>query len=119
MAKITAGQVVARVDASVPNPYPMQDKLRWLTEAEGLVRREIFGSTGELLPLREDSPLTAPMPYESLYERFVEAQLHYAQGELDRYNSAAAAWNGTFLAYKDFVSRTAQPGKERRTIKFY
>lgn len=108
MAKITAAQVLSRVDGTVPNHFTPQEKLRWLAQAEGMVRREILGQTGELPRLEENSPLSAQPPYESLYERYVEAQIFYAGSEMDRYNNAAALWNGTYLAYKDYVNRNSR-----------
>ena len=105
MAKITAAQVLSRVDSTVPNHFTPQEKLRWLGQAEGLVRREIFGERQELPALQETSPLAAEPPYDSLYERYVEAQIFYAGDEMDRYNNAAALWNVTYLAYKDYVNR--------------
>ena len=36
MAKVTAKQVLDRVDALAPNGYERGEKLRWLAQAEGL-----------------------------------------------------------------------------------
>ena len=40
---------------------------------------------------------------------YVEAQVHYANGETARYNSAAGLWNNAFLTYRDYRARTAVP----------
>ena len=117
MAKITASQVLTRVDGTVPNSFTAAEKMRWLSQAEGMVRREIYGQQGELPPLTETSGLTVEVPYESLYERYVEAQIFYANGELDRYNNAAAAWNGAYLAVKDYVNRNGAPEKGVSALK--
>ena len=46
MAKVTAKQVLDRVDALAPNGYERGEKLRWLAQAEGFVLREIGHQTG-------------------------------------------------------------------------
>ena len=35
--------------------------------------------------------------------------MHYANGEMARYNSAAGLWNNAFLTYRDYRARTAVP----------
>lgn len=109
MAKTTAKQVLDRVDALLPNGYERAEKLRWLEQAEGFVRREIDGETGELAALTESAALTAETPYDELYRHYVEAQIHYANGETARYNSASALWNNAFLTYRDYRARTGEP----------
>ena len=52
MARTTAKQVLDRVDALLPNGYARAEKLRWLAQAEGFVRRELCRETGELPALR-------------------------------------------------------------------
>ena len=100
MARTTAKQVLDRVDALLPNGYARAEKLRWLAQAEGFVRRELCRETGELPVLTEET---------ELYRHYVEAQVHYANGETARYNSAAGLWNNAFLTYRDYRARTAVP----------
>ena len=109
MANVTAKQVLDRVDALVPNGYERAEKLRWLAQAEGFVLREIGWQTGELPEMTETTVLTAPAPYDELYRHYVEAQLHYANGETARYNSAGSLWNNAFLTYRDYCARTETP----------
>lgn len=109
MAKTTAKQVLDRVDALLPNGYEREEKLRWLAQAEGFVRRELLGETGELPEMEEETLLTAETPFDELYRHYVESQIHYANGETARYNSAAGLWNNAFLTYRDYRARTAMP----------
>ena len=109
MAKVTAKQVLDRVDALAPNGYERGEKLRWLAQAEGFVLREIGHQTGELPDMTETTVLTAPVPYDEMYRHYVEAQIHYANGETARYNSAAGLWNNAFLTYREYRARTAAP----------
>ena len=110
MANITPAQVLEQVDALTPNQYAKAEKLRWLAQAEGFVLREIRHETGALPALADDAPLTVEPPY-------VEAQIHYCNGETARYNSAAANWNNGLLTYRDYVCRTASPVQGVRALK--
>lgn len=107
MAK--AKEVLARVDALLPNGYTEAEKLRWLAQAEGFVLREIRGAEGALPEMAKETELTAETPYDEMYRYYVEAQVHYANGETARYNSAAGLWNNAFLTYRDYRARTAVP----------
>ena len=117
MAKLTAAQVLSQLDALTPNQYTHAEKLLWLSLAEGFVLREIRQVTGELPLLQDDTPLTAEAPYHELYRHYVESQIHYCNGEMDRYNRAAACWNNAFLTYRDYVCRTAMPPRRVQALK--
>ena len=117
MANITAKQVLEQVDALVPNQYTRAEKLRWLAQAEGFVLREICRVTGPLAALEEDAALAVEAPYDELYRHYVEAQIHYCNGEMARYNSAAANWNNGLLTYRDYVCRTTAPTQNVRVLK--
>lgn len=98
MGELTAGQVLAQVDSLLPNAYTREEKLRWLLQAESTVLREIVGPvTREELPvpseLTESSVLTAGAPYDALYGLYVQAQIHYADGDMARWNNAMTLWN--------------------------
>ena len=41
MDRLTAGRMLGRVDALLPNQYSREEKMRWLAEAEGFVLREV------------------------------------------------------------------------------
>lgn len=109
MGKVTAGEVLARVDALLPNGYDAAEKLRWLEQAEGFVLREIVCGEGEPTAISEDSVLTAERPFDEMYRHYVEAQIHYANGEMSRYNNAVSLWNNGFLTYRDYRCRMAAP----------
>ena len=117
MANITPAQVLEQVHTLTPNQYNRAEKLRWLAQAEGFVLREIRRVTGALTPLEDDEPLTVEAPYDELDRHYVEAQIHYCNGEMARYNSAAASWNNGLLTYRDYVCRTAAPAQGVKALK--
>lgn len=107
MAELTVSAVLAQVDALLPNGYTAEEKRRWLSQAEGFVRTEVYGiDPAAMGELGEADTLCAPAPYNELYRHYVEAQIHYANGEMTRYNNAAAMWNNALMTLRDYVCRT-------------
>ena len=43
MDRMTAGQMLGRVDALLPNQYGREEKMQWLAQAEGFVRSRSRG----------------------------------------------------------------------------
>lgn len=91
----TVKQVLEQVDAMLPNQYTTAEKRRWLLQAEGFVVREVHqphagGEEAQVPPedAGEDTVLLVQPPYDELYRHYVEAQIHYANGEMERYNNA-------------------------------
>ena len=123
MANITAGQVLEQVDALVPNQYTHSEKLRWLAQAEGFVLEEVVrvheGGQGAVLPgeLTDAAELLAPAPYDGLSRHYVEAQIHYANGELERYNNAMALWNNGLMTLRDYWCREHLPRRQVQALR--
>ena len=121
MSHLTVQQVLAQVDALLPNAYEADCKRRWLAQAEGFVVREILCTRegGEAAPesLRDTDELRVPPPYDELYRYYIESQIHYANGEMTRYNNACTAWNNAFLTYRDFYTRTHTPRTDTAALR--
>ncbi len=115
MSQVTARWVIAQVDDLLPNGFSDEQKRHWLAQAEGFCALE----RGKAAPtnLSDDTILTAEMPYDGLYCRYVEAQIHYHNGELQRYNNAMAAWNELFLAWRDWQGRGGSAPRRVRALK--
>ena len=104
MSHVTAGWVLAKVDALTPNPYTEAEKRHWLLQAECFAAQTI-GFPPPEGPLEDGQMLLAPVPYDGLYLRYIEAQIHYAGGEMTRYNNAITAWNELLLTWRDVCQR--------------
>ena len=104
MDNMTASQVLQQVDTLLPNQYTKELKLHWLHRAEGFAATFIGG----VLPteMTEDTVLSITAPYSELYRHYVEAQIHYGNGELERYNNAIALWNTLLLSWRDYRARS-------------
>lgn len=115
MSQVTALWVLGEVDNLLPNGYTDAQKRHWLQQAEAFCALEVGAKVPQTL--RDDTILTAEMPYDGLYCRYVEAQIHYANGEMSRYNNAMAVWNELFLAWRDYQARGGAETRRVRALK--
>ena len=115
MSQVTARWVIAQVDELLPSGYSDEQKLHWLAQAEGFCALEL--GRGVPAALTDETVMAVEMPYDGLYCRYVEAQIHYHNGELQRYNNAMAAWNELFLAWRDWQARGGSAPRRVRALK--
>lgn len=100
------------VDEKKHNVFPMEDKLRWLFQAEQMVREleSRHGRRKELSFPEPDTELLAPAPYDQLYLRWLEAQIDYTNQEYLKYNNAMALFNTLWGEYAGKLSRECLQG---------
>ena len=118
---MTIIDAIHRVDGVKPNSYSMDEKLRWLSSLDGIVKKELhdvylndvqieFEGYGENTPLTRE--LLIPYPYDEIYIRCLEAQIDYANGEYEKYNNSTALFNAAWAAYEKHYHRTHKPGEK-------
>lgn len=92
---MTVQDCIDYVDSIEPNAYTDAQKTGWLNEAEGKVYTQLFlVQPMEFTPLTDgDQILTLPAPYDRMYSRYLQAMIHYANGEYDRYANSMALFN--------------------------
>lgn len=115
---MTIIQAIAEVDSLVPNIRSQEDKVRWLSRLDWTVKKEILDAhhgtegadfSGYDAHSSLHTTLLVPPPYDEIYVRWLEAQIHYYNGETDRYNEAIIMYNDAFDAYSDCYKRTHKP----------
>jgi len=113
---MTIDQAIDRVDRLKCNAYTLREKREWLARLEGIIRKIILETHGPGLPLREpvgemggDWELTAPAPFDTLYTRWLEAQIDLYNGEPERYNGSIALFNAEFAAFESWYNRNFPP----------
>ena len=47
----------------------------------------------------------------------MEAQIHFANREMERYNNAMTAWNELFLSWRDYHGRGGAKAKRAAALK--
>lgn len=100
------------------NTYSTGEKILWLSKVDGMVKRliidtheggEMINFTGYDENTPEDTELLVPAPYDTVYLRWLEAQVDYHNGEYGKYNNAIMLYNTEFQAYADDYNRSHMP----------
>ena len=111
-------EAIERVDRLLYNTYSAGEKAAWLSKLDAMVTEQIIrphqgaepvdfpGYTGET---DGETVLLAPPPYDEMYLRWLEAQIHYCNGEFTRYNNAITLFNTEYIAYAAAYVRAHPP----------
>ena len=123
---MTLIEAINRIDVLKPNTYSQQEKVKWLSTIDGIIKKEIIdtheGADKVVFVGYDDNTnlateLLVPAPYDDVYTRWLEAQIDYANGEYARYNNGVQAYNDAYSAYFKYYNRTHMPiGKK---FKFF
>lgn len=120
---MTINKLMTLVDDLTPNQYSAEHKLRWLNELEQTVYLEILMTHGgdrpqTLAPYTpaDNSVLLAPDPFSRIYPLYLAGRIHYHNGETDRYNDAAAAFQQAWDEYRNWYNRTHTPEAQAQRL---
>jgi hypothetical protein len=106
-------EAINRIDAVKPNVYGQEEKLRWLSVLDGIVKKEIIDTHegAQTVPPETgtEAELLAPYPYDDMYIHWLEAQIDYAGGEYGKYNSSMAMFKAIFEAFEKYYHRSHKP----------
>lgn len=115
---MTIRQAIGQVDSHLVNTYTQKDKLGWLDQLDRRVKTLILDThegeegvsfSGYDTRTEPDTQLLVKPPYDEIYLRWLEAQIHYHNGEYDKYNSAIALYNTAYDGYRNDYNRTHMP----------
>ena len=124
---MTIIEAINRADRFKPNTYSQQDKVRWLSNIDGVVKNEIIdthegGENVKFEGYNDETLLTTelliPAPYDEVYVRYLEMQIDYANGEYGKYNNSAAGYNTAFSDYEKYYNREHKPKSRGRRFLF-
>ena len=118
---------ITRVDAVKPNTYSQIDKVKWLSELDGIIKAEIidtheggeniaFSGYTEYTDL--DTKLLVPAPYDEVYIRYLEMQIDYANNEYGKYNNSMMMYNSALSAFEKHYNREHMPISRGRRFVF-
>ena len=112
---MTIMEAIHRVDALKPNTYSTRQKILWLSQLESMVKKLVIDahSGGEAVVFSGFSENTDPStalfmtePFDMAYLYWLEAQIHYANEDLDMYNSAMGMYHSVFGTFKAHYKQT-------------
>lgn len=110
-------EAISGIDSLMHNTYTQSDKVAWLSKVDSMTKRHILdtheGETVEFTGYDDSTDLQTelliPEPYDEVYLRWLEAQIHYHNGEYDKYNNAIEMFNTAFKGYQNYYNRTHMP----------
>mgnify|MGYP003291867496 CR=1 FL=1 len=117
-------EAITHIDALKPNGYSQDEKIRWLSNLDGIVKSEIIdthegGDEVAFTGYNETTPptqeLLVPHPYDDVYIKWLEAQINYSNGEYGKYNNSITMYNTVFTAYAKYYNRTHKPISKKFT----
>ena len=105
---MTIIEAISLADTLKPNDFNQLDKVRWLSNLDGLIKRSIidthegsediqFSEYNESTPL--DTVLLVPAPFEDIYIKWLEAQIAYHNNDYARYIISSTAYNTIYHEY--------------------
>ena len=112
-------QAIETVDRLMPNQYENPDKVRWLSELDGIVYRDIicthehetapepFAGYGEDVDL--ETELLIPWPYDEIYRWYLGMKICDANGETTKYSNEAAKYNSYYQGYFNAYNQAYMP----------
>jgi hypothetical protein len=119
---MTIIEAINQIDALKPNTYSQEDKIKWLSTLDGIVKREIidthegaenvvFEGYTEETPL--DTVLLVPAPYDDIYIKWLEVQIDYANKEYGKYANSMIMYNNAYGEFANYYNRNHMPkGKQ-------
>ncbi len=115
---MTILEAITLADLDRPNEISVERKLQWLSTLDGRIYRELmltyddappaFSGYDEQTELRT-TELMVGFPFDDLYLRYLVLRIDLEQGELERYNNDAAAFNRVWKSYATNYGRTHVP----------
>ena len=123
---MTISEAIAKVDSLKPNGYSDNDKIGWLSLADGMIKNNIidtheggedviFNGYDERTSI--DTELIVKAPYDEMYLSWLSSKIDFFNGEYARYNNNITRFNDTLTAYKNYYTRTHMP--KGKTIKYF
>lgn len=122
---MTIIEAINRIDTIKPNSYTQAEKVRWLSNLDGIIKRKIIDTHegGEAIVFEgytESTPLTTellvPFPYDDIYLKWLETWIDYYNGEYARYNNSVEMYNKAYSEFARHYNRTHMP--KSKAFKF-
>lgn len=108
----TINQTIEYVDKVKINPYGDEEKYRWLSELDGMVRRTVFQDSSVVaynFPDDGDMELIVPYPYDGIYASWLEAKIDFYDKRFEDYNNTVSMFYSLFDEYKKAFIRENMP----------
>lgn len=123
---MTIIEAISKVDSFKPNSYTQLDKVKWLSELDGIVKKEIIdtheGGDAIIFEGYDENTdigttLLIPSPHEDIYIKWLESKIDYNNAEYGKYNNSSTAYNNVYSAFERYYNRHHMPIQQN--LKFF
>ena len=124
---MTIIEAINKIDSLKYNTYSQEDKVDWLSRLDWMVKRQIVDTheggqtvffTGYDADTDLHTVLLIPAPFDEIYLRWLEAQIDYTNGEMDKYNASIIMYNTAYEAFENYYNRNHMPVKKGKRFIF-
>jgi hypothetical protein len=125
---MTIAEAINRCDTLKPNDFTESEKIEWLSRLDSRIKLEIIDTHEgfediEFEGYKEDmnlieKPLLVPSPYDEMYLYWIQAQIDYNNGEINKYNNNISMFNSAYSDYAAYYNRTHMPLGRNYTYAF-
>lgn len=115
---MTIKEAITQSDETNTNDYSTTQKIIWLSRVEAMVKNDVidahegseaYSFSGFDESTDMETELMMPEPYDECYIHYLQAQVYYANDEIDRYNRAITMFNYKFEAFKGNYKKNHAP----------
>ena len=123
---MTIIEAINKIDTLKPNNYTQDDKVKWLSELDGIIKAEIidtheggsdviFNGYNGYTDIATE--LLVPAPYDDIYIKWLEAKIDYTNAEYGKYNNSITSYNTVYSAFERYYNRHHLPIQTK--MKFF
>lgn len=123
---MTIIESINKIDLLKPNTYSQSDKVMWLSNLDGIIKKEIIDThegaesvvfNGYDVETPLETVMLVPAPYDDVYLKWLEAQIDYNNGDTKRYENSMIMYNSAYSAFERYYNRTYMP--KGKNFKFF
>lgn len=117
-------EAIAKANEYVPNSLDRRLLIDWLSRVDFQIKEEVLDNYTDEIEYNgygeddENAVLLVSSPYDELYIRYLEAQIHRYYEEINKYNNCITEFNMIYSKYKAQYNRTHKH-KGITRYKFY
>lgn len=116
---MTIIEAINKTDALKSNTYTQDEKVAWLNNLEWRIKQEVIdtheggedviftGYDGDINVTTTE--LIAKAPHDEVYLRWMQAQIDYYNGEINKYNLSITMFNAAYEGFCNYYNRTHMP----------
>lgn len=122
---MTIAEIIDRVDRNVPNAFSGAEKVRWIAQLDGRIAADVMlmspaeiRQLGYRYPEDKNTEPLVEFPHDDIYELWLEAQIHYHNGETNKYQNTIQLYNASYGGFVRWFASNFEPaqGYGRREI---